>query len=86
VALLAALFAEDRITEAALEACGPVADQWYQAAERGLGDRAIARAAGAVLDLGVEALPLLGLATDREALIGAELDRIRLATLGRDAQ
>lgn len=56
VAVLAALLADPATTDAAMEACLPVADRWTEAARDGLGDPAIARAATRVFDLAVGAL------------------------------
>ncbi|TDP91974.1 glutamate--cysteine ligase [Labedaea rhizosphaerae] len=85
LAVLAAVFGDDRVTEAALEACLPVADQWYRAAERGLADDGIARAAATVLDLAVRALPALGLTPAWNAAITADLHRIHARTQRRDS-
>jgi glutamate--cysteine ligase len=85
LAVFAALFGDDRVTEAALDACLPVADQWYPAAERGLADRGIAAAAATVLDLAVRALPAVGLSAAWTAAITADLDRIHAKTQRRDS-
>jgi glutamate--cysteine ligase len=85
LAVLAALFGDDRVTEAALEACLPVADQWYRAAERGLADAGLARAAATVLDLAARALPALGLTPAWNAAITADLDRLQARTQRRDS-
>jgi len=64
VALLAALFADRRVTEAALELALPVAGSWHAAYRSGLADPALRRAATA----------LAGLAADRlEAGLPAEV-------------
>jgi glutamate--cysteine ligase len=56
VAVVAALLGDDRATDAAREACEPVAGRWIDAARRGLADPAIARAARGVLDVTAVAL------------------------------
>lgn len=85
LAVLAALFSDDEVTEAALAVCLPVADQWHRAAERGLADPAIGRAATAVLDLAVRALPSLGLPGHQAGAITAELDHLLGTTQGGKA-
>lgn len=59
VAVLAALLADPATTEAAAEACLPVAGRWADAARIGLADPAIAKAAVAVFGLAADALPSL---------------------------
>lgn len=60
-ALLTALMADDTTTAAALEVTVPLADAWHRAARQGLADPDIATAAAAVVRLGTDALPALGL-------------------------
>lgn len=76
VALLAALLSTPRAVDAVLDACLPVGDRWLPAARDGLADRALATAAGVVLDLGARALPELGLGHDLTQAIVADLDRL----------
>lgn len=59
VAVLAALLAERKTTEAALLACLPVAGRWLDAARVGLADPALAKAAAEVFTLAGDALPAL---------------------------
>lgn len=59
VAVLAALLSNPVAGDAALEACQPVAERWSGAAQLGLEDPALARAAAAVFSLAAEALPTL---------------------------
>jgi glutamate--cysteine ligase len=59
VAVLAALLSNPATTEAAAEACLPVAGRWADAARLGLADPAIAKAAAAVFGLAIDALPSL---------------------------
>ncbi|HTK62172.1 MAG TPA: ergothioneine biosynthesis glutamate--cysteine ligase EgtA [Pseudonocardia sp.] len=59
VAVLAALLSNPVAGEAALEACLPVADRWSGAAQVGLEDPELARAAATVFSLAGEALPAL---------------------------
>jgi len=51
VALVAALFADQATTEAALELATPVADRWVQAYSAGLADRPLRRVAAALAEL-----------------------------------
>ncbi|MPZ84822.1 MAG: ergothioneine biosynthesis glutamate--cysteine ligase EgtA [Actinophytocola sp.] len=76
VALLAALLSSPRTVDAVLDACLPVGDRWLPAARDGLADRALATAAGAMLDLGARALPGMGLGHDLTEAIVADLDRL----------
>jgi glutamate--cysteine ligase len=59
VAVLAALLANPAVTAAAREACAPAVGRWTEAAERGLCDGALAKAAVAVFELACHALPAL---------------------------
>src|SRR6185295_13087682 len=56
VALLAALFADRRVTEAALELALPVAGSWHAAYRSGLADPALRRAATALAGLAADRL------------------------------
>jgi len=59
VAVFAALMSAPATTDAAIEACLPVAGRWHDAARIGLADPELARAAAKVFSLAVEALPAL---------------------------
>jgi glutamate--cysteine ligase len=59
VAVLAALLSNPVAGDAALEVCAPVAERWSGAAQHGLDDPELARAAAAVFTLAREALPTL---------------------------
>jgi glutamate--cysteine ligase len=74
--LLAALMSDQSTVEAVLEACLPVGDRWLPAARDGLADRALATAASAVLALGAERVPAMGLSSGLTAAIVAELDHL----------
>lgn len=69
VALLSVLLDSDASTNAALEICEPVADQWVRAARRGLADAELAHAATRVFELGGEALER----SDLDSLLTAEV-------------
>jgi len=56
VAVMAALLDDDKATDAARDACEPVAGRWIDAARQGLADPEIARAARTVLDVTAAAL------------------------------
>ncbi|UVS80266.1 Glutamate--cysteine ligase GshA [Actinokineospora sp. UTMC 2448] len=86
-ALLAALMSDRATVEAVVAACEPVADRWLPAARLGLADRPSADAARTVIDLGLRALPALGLPPGAAAAVTARLTRTadRLTTLGRPA-
>ncbi|WP_184816410.1 ergothioneine biosynthesis glutamate--cysteine ligase EgtA [Actinophytocola algeriensis] len=75
-ALLSALVSDRRTVDAVLDACLPVGDRWLPAARDGLADRAIARAATTVLELGAAALPGMGLPAGLTSAIVADLDRL----------
>ncbi|WBB80860.1 ergothioneine biosynthesis glutamate--cysteine ligase EgtA [Micromonospora sp. WMMD882] len=79
VAVLAALFADPATTRAATEHALPVADRWRQAARHGLADPPLARAAVALLDLALTALPRLDLPTGAHEEIRAGVRRRRAA-------
>ncbi|MFC0006433.1 ergothioneine biosynthesis glutamate--cysteine ligase EgtA [Micromonospora siamensis] len=64
LAVLAALFAEPGTVAAALDAAGPVGDRWHAAARYGLADPPLARAAAALFELALSALPRLHLPAD----------------------
>lgn len=74
--LLAALMADQSTVESVLEACLPVGDRWLPAARDGLDDRAIATAAAAVLALGAQRVPDMGLPDGLTRAIVAELDQL----------
>ncbi|HEX4252720.1 MAG TPA: ergothioneine biosynthesis glutamate--cysteine ligase EgtA [Pseudonocardia sp.] len=57
VAVLAALMSSPATTDAAAEACLPVAGRWADAARLGMDDPAIAKAAATVFGLAADALP-----------------------------
>jgi len=57
VALLAALFADESTVDSALTAAEPAAGRWLPAAQDGLNDRNVAKAAEAVIDLAGAAIP-----------------------------
>jgi glutamate--cysteine ligase len=59
VAVLAALLSDTAVTERAWEICVPAASRWVSAARHGLADRVLHRAAVAVFELAVAALPAL---------------------------
>ncbi|MGH3873980.1 MAG: ergothioneine biosynthesis glutamate--cysteine ligase EgtA [Pseudonocardiaceae bacterium] len=59
VAVVAALLADPGVTAAARDACAPVVGRWRAAAENGLRDDALAKAAVAVFELACRALPAL---------------------------
>jgi len=77
-ALLAALLSDRGTVDAVLDACLPVGDRWLPAARDGLADRAVATAAGTVLELGARALPGMGLPGELTTAIVADLDRLIL--------
>src|SRR5262249_47853358 len=56
-AVLAAVLSAPTVSAAVLEACLPVADRWIPAAQVGLADPALAKAAVTVFTLAVEVLP-----------------------------
>jgi glutamate--cysteine ligase len=56
VALVAALFADERTVDAAVDLAGPVEDRWLQAARDGLADPELARTTPALLDLACRSL------------------------------
>jgi glutamate--cysteine ligase len=76
VAVLAALLSNPVATDAALEACLPVADRWSTAAQVGLEDLELARAAGTVFTLAGEALPALVPGGPVSALFERALTRV----------
>lgn len=84
-ALVVALMSHPATVEAVAAACAPVADRWLPAARRGLADPPTAAAARTVLDLGLRALPALGLPDGAAAGVAARLSGLadRIATLGR---
>ncbi len=59
VAVLAALLSDPALTARAAGACAPAAGRWVSAARHGLADRVLQRAAVAVFELAVAALPAL---------------------------
>jgi glutamate--cysteine ligase len=75
VAVLAALMAAPATTDAAMEACLPVAGRWHDAARIGLADPELARAAAKVFTLAVEALPALVGPGQVRNLVGRFLER-----------
>jgi glutamate--cysteine ligase len=92
VAVLAALLSDPEVTRRAHEASAPAAGRWVSAARHGLADRVLQRAAVAVFELAVAALPALEppswLANDlavtlerrvRRGLCPADLDPARQA-------
>jgi glutamate--cysteine ligase len=82
VAVLAALLSDDAALSLAREACQPVVDRWAAAAQRGLADPALARAAATVLDTAGRALDR----TDLSPLAQTEINEIvgrRLAAVER---
>lgn len=78
-AVLAALFADPGTTRAAVDCALPAADRWYQAARHGLADPPLARAAVALLDLALTALPRLDLPAGAYEEIDAGVRRRRAA-------
>jgi glutamate--cysteine ligase len=58
-AVLAALLSDPAVTARARQACAPTAGRWVSAARNGLADRVLQRAAVAVFELAVDALPAL---------------------------
>ncbi|WP_245812017.1 glutamate-cysteine ligase family protein [Actinophytocola xinjiangensis] len=76
VALLTALLSTPATTDAVLDACLPVGDRWIPAARDGLADRAVAKAAGTVIDVGARALPAMGLGHPLTNTILTDLDRL----------
>jgi glutamate--cysteine ligase len=75
-ALLAALMSDRGTVDAVLAACLPVGDRWLPAARDGLADEQVAAAAAAVLALGADVVPRMGLPADLAAAILADLDRL----------
>ncbi|MGH3946881.1 MAG: ergothioneine biosynthesis glutamate--cysteine ligase EgtA [Pseudonocardiaceae bacterium] len=59
VAVVAALLADPEVTAAARDACAPAVGRWWEAAEHGLRDDALAKSAIAVFELACRALPEL---------------------------
>ncbi|MFC5287919.1 glutamate-cysteine ligase family protein [Actinokineospora guangxiensis] len=86
-ALLAALMSARTTVRSVVDACADVADRWLAAAEFGLADAPTAAAARTVIDLGLGALPALGLPPGAAAAVTARLSRTadRLTTTGRPA-
>ncbi|GAA0642746.1 ergothioneine biosynthesis glutamate--cysteine ligase EgtA [Kutzneria viridogrisea] len=80
VALLIALFEDERVVDEALAAAQPAVGRWLHAARVGTADPRVAGAARAVLDLGLRSLPRLGLPTDLHDEVTRSLDR-RLAAV-----
>jgi glutamate--cysteine ligase len=76
--LLAALFADESGVDAALAAARPAAGRWLHAARYGLSDARVARAARAVVGLGIERLgggmPALGVSREQGESIATQLD------------
>ncbi|SCG41377.1 ergothioneine biosynthesis glutamate--cysteine ligase EgtA [Micromonospora coxensis] len=79
LAVLTALLADDDTARAAREIAEPVADRWHDAARLGLADPSLARAAAALLDLAVEALPGLDLPAEIHAETTRGIRRRRAA-------
>ncbi|MGX7827795.1 ergothioneine biosynthesis glutamate--cysteine ligase EgtA [Actinokineospora sp. 24-640] len=86
-ALVTALMSEPATVAAVAGACLPVADRWLPAARLGLADAPTAAAARTVLDLGLRALPGLGLPPGAAAVATARLAGLadRLTIPGRPA-
>jgi glutamate--cysteine ligase len=78
VAVLAALTADPATVSEAEARCAPAAGRWVEAARHGLGDRAVAGAARAVLDLAARRLHLTDLPAAARAAVH-EIIRRRLA-------
>ncbi|MGQ0840889.1 ergothioneine biosynthesis glutamate--cysteine ligase EgtA [Actinokineospora sp.] len=75
-ALLVALMAQPAMVDAVVAACAPVADRWLAAARHGVADAPTAAAARTVLDLGLRAVPALGLPPEPTAVIIGDLARL----------
>jgi glutamate--cysteine ligase len=69
VAVVAALLADPAVTTAARDACAPAVGLWWEAAERGLRDDTLAKAAVAVFELACHALPALDAPTRVQQLV-----------------
>ncbi|WP_051114862.1 ergothioneine biosynthesis glutamate--cysteine ligase EgtA [Actinokineospora enzanensis] len=76
-ALLVALLADPVTVDAVVDACAPVADRWLAAAQFGLADPDLARAACRVLELGLSAVARLGLPPGIGAVVASGLARLR---------
>jgi glutamate--cysteine ligase len=74
-ALLVALLSTPALTQAATEACAPVADRWTEAARDGLRDEAIARVASEVAGMGLAALGATGLPPALAAEVTSDIER-----------
>jgi glutamate--cysteine ligase len=74
-ALLTALLATPDLTDAVIDVCTPVADRWLTAAHEGLGDAALAQAAGKVAGLGLAALGASGLSAELVDQVTADIER-----------
>ncbi|WP_412740750.1 ergothioneine biosynthesis glutamate--cysteine ligase EgtA [Krasilnikovia sp. MM14-A1259] len=74
-AVLAALLADDAVTDAARAAAAPAADRWLPAARAGLADSRVGAAARAVFDLARRALHRAGLPAHLQDRVHAVLDR-----------
>jgi glutamate--cysteine ligase len=84
VTLLSALFANESTVDSALAAAEPAAGRWLPAAQEGLGDRCVAKAAEAVLDVAVTAIPAnTDLAKDTVDEVLRLLDERRFAEGGQ---
>jgi glutamate--cysteine ligase len=75
VAVAAALIEDARASDAAREACEPVAGRWALAARDGVADPAIERAAQSCFDAAVGALPRLGVDDDTRRAVDRFVDR-----------
>ncbi|GGK89684.1 glutamate--cysteine ligase EgtA [Sphaerisporangium melleum] len=75
VAVTSALLLDDRAAGTALEAAEPFADRWWQAAQVGLGDPRIRRAAETCFRAAAEALPRLGADPGLVAAVEAYAER-----------
>ncbi|MEV7967941.1 ergothioneine biosynthesis glutamate--cysteine ligase EgtA [Sphaerisporangium sp. NPDC088356] len=75
VAVTSALLLDDRAADAALASAEPFADRWWQAAQVGLGDARLRRAAEDCFRAAIEALPRLGAGPGLVADVDAFADR-----------
>lgn len=75
VVVVAALLADSTVTETARDAAAPVAGRWFEAAQHGLRDSAIATAAAGVFDLACRALTRIDAPEALRALVEDVTDR-----------
>jgi glutamate--cysteine ligase len=83
VAVVTALLHEEATVDAVLDECAPVAGRWIEAARSGLADPALARAAGAVLDLAGAALDRIDLPAEVRADVTQRFGRRLTGREGR---